>query len=121
MDIEQLRTYCLSVRGAWESFPFDDSVLVFKIMDKMFAFVGLEVPQDEMTVCLKCDPARSVELRERYEGIGKSHYGGNSLLWNGIRLESDVPDDLIRELVDHSVQEVVRNMPRKKREEYLNS
>lgn len=119
MNIEELREYCLSVKGATEGFPFGEAVLVFKIMGKMFAFTDIEPRDGCLEVALKCDPDRSVELRERYEGVGKSHYGGHSLLWNGVALESDVPDELIRELIDHSVDEVVRKMTRKMREEYL--
>ena len=45
MNIEQLREYCISIKGATESFPFDETTLVFKVMDKMFAYIGLE-PKD---------------------------------------------------------------------------
>lgn len=34
MNIEELREYCISVKGASESFPFDESTLVFKVMGK---------------------------------------------------------------------------------------
>lgn len=119
MNIEELREYCLSVRGAEESFPFDETTLVFKICGKMFAFTGLDAPGGRFVVCLKCDPDRSVVLRERYAGVGRSHYGGATLLWNGIELDSDVPDELIRELIGHSVDEVLKKLPKKVREAYL--
>lgn len=118
MNIEELRDYCLRVKGAAESFPFDDTVLVFKIMGKMFAYIGLDPHDARLRVQLKCDPDRSVELRDRYDGIGAGHYS-NSLLWNAVALESDVPDRLIRELIAHSVDEVLKKLPRAKREEYL--
>jgi predicted DNA-binding protein (MmcQ/YjbR family) len=118
MNIEELREYCLSVRGAEESFPFDETTLVFKIVGKMFAFTGLDAADGRFVVCLKCDPDRSVLLRERYTGVGRSHYGGQTLLWNGVALDSDVPDELIRELIDHSVEEVLKKLPKKIREAY---
>lgn len=118
MNIEELRDYCLSVKGAWESFPFDDTVLVFKIIDKMFAYIALEPRDGCLRVEMKCDPARTLELRERYEGIGPGHFS-NSILWNAVALESDVPDELIKELIDHSVEEVVNKFTRAKRKEYL--
>lgn len=34
MNIEEFRAYCLSKRGVIESFPFDQTTLVFKLMDK---------------------------------------------------------------------------------------
>lgn len=118
MNIEELRDYCLSVRGASESFPFDDTVLVFKIMGKMFAYIGLEPRDGCFRVEMKCDPERTLELRERYDGIGPGHFS-SSLLWNAVRLDGDVPDNLIKELIAHSVDEVVKKLPRAKRKEYL--
>lgn len=38
MNIEEYREYCLSIKGATESFPFGENTLVYKIMDKMFTF-----------------------------------------------------------------------------------
>ncbi|HML85836.1 MAG TPA: MmcQ/YjbR family DNA-binding protein, partial [Bacteroidales bacterium] len=41
MDIEALRNYCLAKPGTTESFPFDETTLVFKVMGKMFALTDL--------------------------------------------------------------------------------
>ena len=117
MNIEQLREHCLSVKGSWECFPFDETVLVFKVMDKMFAYLDIAPKDGVFRVNLKCAAERSPELRERYAGITQGIHT-KSIMWNAVYLESDVPDPLIRELVDHSVEEVIRNLPKKKREEY---
>jgi predicted DNA-binding protein (MmcQ/YjbR family) len=119
MNIEEMRNYCLSIKGSSESTPFqqltDNSVLVFKLMDKMFAYIDLDPKDGLLNVCLKCNPDKSVELREQYNGIIETH---KSLMWNAVYLESDVPDKLIKELINHSVEEVIRKLPKKKREEY---
>ena len=44
MNIEELREYCLSKKGAGEDFPFDETTLVFKVMNKMFALTDIEKP-----------------------------------------------------------------------------
>lgn len=119
MNIEELREYCLSVKGASECLPFDDTTLVFKVMDKMFAYTGL-VPKDGLLkVDMKCNPDRSAQLRDQYEGITHGTHT-HGLLWNSVYLDSDVPDELIRELIDHSVEEVISKLPRKRQEEYRN-
>ena len=120
MNIEELRDHCLSVKGAEECFPFDDTVLVFKIMGKMFAYIGLEPKDGCLRVNLKCDPLRTEELRDRYAGVARGVHTASNL-WNAVEIESDVPDDLIHELIDHSVEEVLRKLPKKKREEYFQS
>ena len=61
--IEELRTYCLSKKKVSESFPFDESTLVFKVHNKIFALFLLE--KDPLRIILKCDPEKAVvELRE---------------------------------------------------------
>lgn len=117
MNIEELREYCLSVKGCSESTPFlQNSVLAFKVMDKMFAFIELEPKDGRFCVCLKCHPEKSVELRERYTGITRTMF--QTLLWNAVYLESDVPDQLIKKLIDHSAEETIKKLPKSKREEY---
>jgi predicted DNA-binding protein (MmcQ/YjbR family) len=117
MNIEELRECCLSVKGCTESLPFiDKSILVFKVMDKMFAYIGLEPKDGIFRILMKCDPDKSVELREQYRGVTETDF--KTLLWNSVTLESDVPDQLIKELIQHSVDEVIKKLPKKKREEY---
>lgn len=109
MNIEEIREYCLSKPEVTEGFPFDDSSLVFKVMDKMFALLPLELND---RISLKCDPERAVELREAYRGIeGAYHF--NKKYWNSVRLDADVSDEFIKELIDHSYDEVVKKLPRK--------
>jgi len=120
MNIEELREYCLSVKGATESFPFDETTLVFKIMGKMFAYIGLEPKDGQFKVNLKCDPEKSVELREKYDGVRQGIHT-RSIMWNSVYLESDVSDKLIKELIEHSVEEVVKKFPKKMQSEYWES
>ena len=67
--------------------------------------------------CLKCDPEYAIELREHYAGItGAWHW--NKKYWNQIAItHGDVPDALIRSLIDHSYNEVVKKLPRKLRDQ----
>lgn len=120
MNIEELREYCISIKGAEESFPFlKNTVLVFKVMNKMFAYVDLEPKDGIFRIDMKCAPDKSVDLRERYMGVtGGTHT--RELSWNTIRLGSDLSPELIKELIDHSVDEVIKKLSKKKQEEYKN-
>jgi len=118
MNIEELRTYCLSVKGVTESTPFGDDVLVYKVMNKMFAYFPLFPKEGEPFVVLKCDPEKTVELRDQYQGVTKGYYAGNNLLWNSVFLQQDVPNALIKELIDHSVEEVLKKLSKKQQQEY---
>ena len=110
MNIEEVRLYCLEKKGVTEEFPFDEKTLVFKVMGKMFALCGLEhVPS---RINLKCDPERSLSLREEYDGAITPGYHMSKLHWNTLVLQ-EVPPGLIRELIDHSYELVVAKMTKK--------
>jgi len=118
MNIEQFREECLKIKGAEESCPFDVDVLVFKVMGKVFAFVVLSPKDGEFRASMKCNPERSAELRERYEGVTKGFYTGNTLKWNSVYFNRDVPDNLIKELIQHSADEVIKGLSKKLQKEY---
>lgn len=120
MNIEELREYCLSVKGAIECFPFDDTTLVFKVMEKMFAYTGLDPKDGQFKVNMKCNPEKSIELREKYDGIKQGTHS-RSPKWNVVYIDSYVPDSLIVELINHSVEEVIKNLPKKKQLEYFDN
>lgn len=117
MNIEDFRDYCLSVKGVTECFPFDEYTLVFKIMGKMFTYLPLQPKEGRFWANMKCNPEKSADLMERYEDI---FFGCHSdkKYWITVYLEGDVPDNLIKKLICHSVEEVIRKLPRKKQQEY---
>ena len=115
MNIEEFRDYCLTKKGVTESFPFDEKTLVFKVMGKMFALCGLE--HSPSRVNLKCDPERSIELREEYDGLIYPGYHMSKVHWNTVLIEDAVPPKLIVELIDHSYDLVVSKLTRKLKEE----
>lgn len=120
MNIESLREYCLSKKGASESFPFDVDIIVFKVMGKMFAFAPLTPKCGNFFVNLKCEPDYAIELREKYAGVVKG-YHMNAKYWNSVFIENDVPDNIIKKLIDHSLEEVIKKLPKKSQQKYLNN
>ena len=118
MNIEELRNYCLAIKNVEECTPFGEDVLVYKIMNKMFAFFPLTPKDNEHFIVMKCSPEKTVSLREKYEGVTKGYYAGNNLKWNSVYIQKDVPDEQIIELIGHSVEEVIKKLPKKKQEEY---
>ncbi|WP_321334751.1 MmcQ/YjbR family DNA-binding protein [uncultured Bacteroides sp.] len=114
MNVETVREYCLQKKAATEGFPFDEYSLVMKVMGKMFALIDLE---ENNKIALKCNPEYAIELRERHEAIeGASHF--NKKYWNQITFNSDVNDELLKRLIDHSYEEVLLKFTKKMRAEY---
>lgn len=116
MNIEVFRNYCLSKPCVTESFPFDETTLVFKVCNKMFALTGLE--SVELRVNLKCDPERALSLREAYESILPGYHMSKKH-WNTVVVDGSFSDEFFIELVDHSYDLVVQSLPKKIRENLL--
>ena len=120
MNIEDFRAYCLSLKGVTEKMPFgkaaseyDRNLLVFSVLDKWFCFVNVDV----FDFCdLKCDPEQIVELQECYEGI-RPGYHMNKKHWNTCYF-TRLDNKLMRSLIDHSYELVIRKFDRKTKEAY---
>lgn len=118
MNIEQLRDYCLSKKAVTEDFPFDEHTLVFKVLGKMFALVGLEKWEvGDRFINLKCNPEYAEELRAQYDSIYPG-YHMSKIHWNSVSLTTgEISTKFLIELIDHSYDMVVKGMPKKVREE----
>lgn len=105
-NIEDFRNFCLTFKGVTEKFPFDETTLVFYVMNKMFCLVDI----DAFDYCnLKCDPEEALELRAEYEGVNPG-YHMNKNHWNSVYFNSDIPEGKLRELVTKSYELVVKGL-----------
>ena len=113
MNLEELREYCLSLPHTTEDMPFGEDFLVFRICNRIFALTNLErIP---VSVSLKCDPERAIELREQYPDKIVAGYHLNKKHWNTVSLE-ELPLPLIKEMIQHSYDQVLAKVPKKDRE-----
>jgi len=115
MNIEEIQAYCLSKSHTSEDMPFDDSTLVFRVCGKIFALLSLE---DSLSINLKCDPLKALELREQFSSITPG-YHMNKIHWNTVMLNGSLDNSIVLELIDHSYQQVVLKLPLKLRKELL--
>ena len=114
MNIEEFRKYCLSKKYVTECFPFDEVTLVFKVANKMFALSGLE--HHPSTVNLKCDPEKSIDLRAEYPDIIAGFHMSKKH-WNTVTIEGSISNKMIKELIDHSYDLVVKGLTKKLQKE----
>ena len=109
MNIEELRSYCLSKKGVTESLPFDEDTLVFKVMGKMFCLTSLS---ELDSINLKCEPEKAIELREQYTCV-QPGYHMNKKMWNTVEIDGSISKKLLKDWIDHSYNEVVAGLPKK--------
>lgn len=115
MNIEEIRAYCLNKPHTSEHLPFDDVTLVFKVgnadQNKIFALIAID--RNDYLI-LKCDPDLAITLREHYSEI-EGGYHMNKRYWNGVSLCGNLTDSHIRQMIDHSYDQVVATLPLKVR------
>lgn len=115
MDLDGLISYISPKPGVEETFPFDDKVLVWKVMGKMFALCN--ITEEVLRINLKCNPERSIELREEHPEIIPG-YHMNKKHWNTLVIgEGQLEQSLILSLIDHSYDLIVKSLPKAKKEE----
>jgi predicted DNA-binding protein (MmcQ/YjbR family) len=114
MNIEELREYCLAKKSVTESFPFNETTLVFKVAGKMFCLTDLV---NDFAVALKNDPEKNMELRATFPAV-RPGYHMNKQHWNTVEVDGTISDEMLKKLVDESYQLIVQKLPKKIREEF---
>lgn len=113
MNIQQYFDFCLAKKAVTEHFPFDEDTLVFKVGGKMFALASLkEWESGNAAVNLKGEPDKNLELRAEYDGINPGFHMNKSH-WNTVSVNKDVPDSLVKQLIDESYMLVFKSLTRK--------
>lgn len=123
MDPDVLRRICLSFPGAYEDYPFGPEFAVFKVAagaaagrnrSRLFALSSMNA--QDLYVNLKCEPNLAVQLRAVHPEItGAWHM--NKKHWNGIRLNGNLPDDMVRDMVEDSYDLVLAGLSKKQQEQ----
>ncbi|MFY8034720.1 MAG: MmcQ/YjbR family DNA-binding protein [Flexibacteraceae bacterium] len=111
MDLENLRTYCLSKPGTSEDTPFDSDTLVFRVGGKIFLFTNI-ANEGPLSFSVKNEPEKVVELKDNYEGIIPG-YHLNKKFWITVNMGTDVNTPLALQLIDKSYEMVRSSLPKK--------
>ena len=114
MNIETLREYVLQKPSVTEGFPFGETVLVFKIFNKVFLLIPLDVEQLQFNV--KCDPEKVIELREQYPCVLPG-YHMNKKHWNTVVVDGSVNQKILHKWITDSYFLVIAGLTKKQQKE----
>lgn len=115
MHAESIREYCIIKKGVTESFPFNETTLVFKVMNKMFLLLALD--EKPLQFNAKCNPEKAIELREQFPDFILPGYHMNKQHWNTIICTPFLSEKQTKQLIDDSYNLIVQSLPKKIRAE----
>lgn len=119
MRYDWLDEYLLSKKGVTKDLQKDWNWVRYHIGGKMFAAVCREWQDNKpYYITLKLEPAEGEFLRAQYEDIVPGYYM-NKMHWNSVKPDGNVPDDLLKDLLDKSYELVLHGFSKKKQREIL--
>ena len=113
MRYEWLDAYCLSKEGAQKDYKEEWEATRYAVAGKMFALRGGD-REGKAILTLKLEPSHGLFLRASYPDIVPGYYM-NKEHWNSLYLEGNVPDDVVRSMVDMSHRLILSALPKKQR------
>ncbi|MDD5018759.1 MAG: MmcQ/YjbR family DNA-binding protein [Eubacteriales bacterium] len=115
MKYPWLDAYCLAKNGAQKEYKIEWQAVRYMVGGKMFALEGEDNHKNPI-ITLKCEPSFGQSLRDQYPDIIPGYYM-NKQHWNSVYLRGDVPDDVIRQMIDMSYGLVLDGLTVKARAE----
>lgn len=117
MKYEWLDGYCLSKSGAVEDFKIEWDATRYLIGGKIFAMQGGDKDKKAI-ITLKCEPLFGQHLREEYKDIVAGYYM-NKQHWNSVYLDGEVPDDILKQMIDMSYELVLNSLSKKMQKDII--
>lgn len=115
---EWLDGYLLMKPGASKNLQKDWNWIRYALADKMFVALCLDEDDEAQYITLKLNPDNGIALRDKYSDIIPGYYM-NKKHWNSIKVDGNIKDDLLKELLDESYDLVLSGFSRKKQQEIL--
>jgi predicted DNA-binding protein (MmcQ/YjbR family) len=115
MKYSWLEEYCLQKTGSLKDYKEEWEATRFLLKGKMFALLGCNKNGEEI-ITLKLHPENGQLLREQFEDITPGYYM-NKTHWNSVDLNGDVPDEVLKEMLDESYSLIRSGLPAKIRSE----
>lgn len=110
--------YLLSMPSVTKDLQPDWNWIRYQIGGKMFAAVCLNSDNKPYYITLKLEPSEGDFLRNQYPDILPGYYM-NKMHWNSINPDGEVPDALLKDMLERSYKLVLSSFSKKKQRELL--
>lgn len=114
MNIDEIKDFCLSKKGAYIDYPFGDIPICVKVKAKVFA--QLYPNPNDYKITLKCEPMMGDFYRQLYpETVVRGYHCPpvQQPFWNTVYLNGVVLDDELKRMIDHAYDVVIAKLSKK--------
>ena len=120
MKYEWINSYLTEKTGVTKDIQEEWNWIRYHIGGKMFAAVCRDDDNKPYYITLKLEPLEGQFLRNEYEDIIPGYYM-NKVHWNSVKVSGNVPDDVVKDMLDHAYDVVLHSFSKKKQREILES
>ena len=112
--------YLMNKKGVSKDYKVEWNWIRYMIDGKIFVAICLDDNQKPYYIMLKLEPSEGEFLREQYEDIIPGYYM-NKTHWNSINPDGEIPDELMKELMDKSYKLILKSLSQKRQKEISES
>ncbi len=118
MKYPWIEEYLMEKAGVTKDLQKDWNWIRFQLGGKMFSAICRDDNDQPVYITLKLEPLEGDFWRKQYEDIIPGYYM-NKTHWNSVKADGAVPDDVLKELLDHAYKVVFEGLTKKKQREIL--
>lgn len=118
MKYNWIDEYLMSKSGVTKDLKVEWNWIRYQIGGKLFAAICLDSNNRPHYITLKLNPDEGEFLRKQYDDIIPGYYM-NKVHWNSVNPDGNVPDELLKEMLDKSYTLILNSFSKKKQNEIL--
>ena len=119
MKYEWIEEYLMKKAGVTKDFQEQWNWIRFYIGGKLFAAICRDDETNEpVYITLKLEPVEGEIYRKEYEDIIPGYYM-NKVHWNSVKADGNVPDDVVKDLLDSAYTVVFESLSKKRQREII--
>lgn len=118
MKYDWIDKYLMDKTGVTRDLQPEWNWIRYQIGGKMFAAICRDDDNNPVYITLKLEPLEGEFWRKQYEDIIPGYYM-NKVHWNSVKAEGEVPDDVLKDLLNKAYEIVLGSFSKKKQKEIL--
>ena len=119
MKYDWIEEYLMKKAGVTKDFQEQWNWIRFHVGEKLFVAICRDDETNEpVYITLKLEPVEGEFYRKEYEDIIPGYYM-NKVHWNSVKADGNVPDDVVKDLLDRAYTVVFESLSKKRQREII--